>query len=123
MRIQRGDVSLRWEDLVQLSTQGDRHEKIPLKIEAIQKLGSLDGEAEAFLRAVKSALAKSTNKDINIFVHGAMSSFYKGCAETTQLYHFMAQQGVFVTFSWPSTGKIVTYSKDRKYAAESVPHF
>ena len=122
VEVQRGDASMTWDKLVQLSISDQRDQPVPLRIRRAREVGVLEhSDAPSFSEALDHALSSRSNGELTIFVPGSASSFYKSCAHATQLYHFTAPDGVFLTFSWPSTGKFVTYHRDVQHAAAATP--
>ena len=121
VKIRRGDASMEWDELVARSTSGERPEQIPLRIEGIDELATLgQHEHSEFIDSVNRALEASHSDTLTIFVPGAQSSFYKSCAHATHLKHFMASDGVCITYSWPSTGRFFTYTLDVRYARQAT---
>jgi esterase/lipase superfamily enzyme len=118
-----GDPSMSQDELRHSSTHEDRPEAIPLRIVNTKQIAVLGKSGDRnFAESVNRDLAKSADGSLTIFVPGAQSSFYKSCAHATHLKHFMASSSVCVTYSWPSTGRIVTYPQDIFYAREATRH-
>lgn len=126
-----GDPRMRWENLLDLSTQEERPSKVPVELETTEHLGTLaKGEdpasapgARGFADSVNRALARSPSKDVFIYVHGAKSSFQRSMVQAAQFHHFMGGDSVLISLSWPTTQSFLTYSTDVKHAAMSVEPF
>lgn len=122
--VRLGEPGLNWRDVVTLSTLRERKAKVPLTLAATEQLDSLpDTDGKSFARAVDKELANCHTKDITIYVHGAKSTFLRSTVQGAQFYHFMTRDTAFIAYSWPSTGKFLTYKKDIEFAAQSAANF
>ncbi len=120
-----------WKALLKVSTHGQRPDKISVFTKKWEELGELTpsdplqspGGAAAFAAAVNAKIAKSRHKDITIYVHGARANMHRCGAQAAQFHHFMARDGAFILYAWPTTQNFLTYDQDVKNAAKTVPHF
>jgi esterase/lipase superfamily enzyme len=113
-----------WGQLYAASITARRKTAIPITLENATELGVLadpDGK-QAFADAINRELGRHRNPDIIIYVHGAALDFYKACAETAQLAHFLARESVVIAFAWPTRQSVLFYPLDKKEAQESVPN-
>lgn len=78
------------------------------------------GPAERFAREINEALERSQWSQIVIYVHGFNTPFGPPVELVAQLGHFMARDGVFLSYSWPASSHPFAYSKDRETARESA---
>ncbi len=121
--VRLGEPGLNWRDLVNLSTLRDRKTKVPLTLASTRELDSLpDTGGAAYAAAINKALAACEHDDITLYVHGAKSNFLRSTVQGAQFYHFMTHDTVLVAYSWPSTGKFISYKKDIEFAAGSAPN-
>ncbi len=94
----------------------------PNKHFTLQEIASLT--KEQLLAYVKERLAKSkTFKDhAFIFVHGFNTSFDYALYRTAQISYDMKFDGAPFVYSWPSGGKVASYTYDRGSAEQAEPH-
>jgi len=69
--------------------------------------------AREFARRIDQKLAKSTCKDVLIFVPGFNISFPPTVKLAAQIQNFMGRQGAVIAFSWPAYGNVFTYTRDQ----------
>jgi len=72
---------------------------------------------EQFAEAINAQLARSNGKDVYIYVHGYKVVFENPLLVSTELWHFLGYNGVFIAYSWPSTPSKFAYIKDSDTAA------
>lgn len=79
---------------------------------------------EQMLALVKERLAKSANfKDhAFVFVHGFNTSFDYALYRTAQIAYDLKFDGAPFVYSWPSGGKVASYTYDRGSAEQAEPH-
>ncbi|HMN37427.1 MAG TPA: alpha/beta hydrolase [Hyphomicrobium sp.] len=79
---------------------------------------------EEMLALVKERLAKSANfKDhAFVFVHGFNTSFDYALYRTAQIAYDLKFDGAPFVYSWPSGGKVASYTYDRGSAEQAEPH-
>jgi esterase/lipase superfamily enzyme len=119
--IRLGERGINWKDVLDFSTLRDRKDKVPLHLDATRELDALPGsDGAAFAKKINAVLAKQKRPDITIYVHGASSSFFRSTTQGAQFHHFMARQTALIAYSWPSTGKFISYKKDVGFAAQSA---
>lgn len=94
----------------------------PAKHFTLQELKALT--REELLALVKERLAKSaTFKDHAIvFVHGFNTSFDYALYRTAQIAYDLKFDGAPFVYSWPSGGKVASYTYDRGSAEQAEPH-
>ena len=88
----------------------------------LQELSALT--KEQMLALVKERLAKSASfKDhALVFVHGFNTSFDDALYRTAQISYDLKFDGAPFVYSWPSGGKVASYTYDRGSAEQSEPH-
>jgi len=127
-QLQLGTASVRigergtgWRDLLLISTLRERNGRIPLELEAVQELDALPGsDGSSFAKRINAVIAERRRPEITLYVHGASSSFFRSVTQGAQFHHFMVHQTALLSYSWPSTGKFITYSKDVEFAKQSA---
>lgn len=94
----------------------------PAKHFTMQEIAALN--KEQLLAYVKERLAKSTNfKDhAFVFVHGFNTSFDAAIYRTAQIAYDLKFDGAPFVYSWPSGGKVASYTYDRGSAEQAEPH-
>jgi len=124
-----GEGQYTWEEARQISLLKNRGGNYPLKVTGVDEIGVLDrsisvftppekipAQPEApgrqFAELINAKLAISKKKDIYIYVHGYKVVFSNPILVATELWHYLAYDGVFVAFAWPSTPKTFAYMAD-----------
>lgn len=94
----------------------------PAKHFTMQEIAALT--KEQLLAHVKERLAKSANfKDhAFVFVHGFNTSFDAALYRTAQVAYDLKFDGAPFVYSWPSGGKVASYTYDRGSAEQAEPH-
>jgi hypothetical protein len=122
------------DEMRQISLSKTRTEKIRLRVTDAKEYGVLStilpfgfltdpsdlggapsADAE-FADLINDKLEVSTQKDIFIYVHGYKVVFENPLLISTELWHFMGYDGVFLAYAWPSTPKRLAYFKDLETA-------
>lgn len=137
-RIEVGDGEFTWEMARKISLLKNRSTEYPLKVTDVKEIGVLDRSLseftdpnaipsdpeeprKRFLDLVNKKLAISRHKDIYIYVHGYKVGFDNPLLVATELWHYLAYDGVFIAYAWPSTpGKTLAYTSDLETAAFSA---
>jgi esterase/lipase superfamily enzyme len=131
------DGQLTWEAARKLSLARDRKTPYRLRIGDVEEIGILadsaspftdpaqlpadrEGPATEFAAAVNRKLARSKNRDIVIYVHGYKVPFEDPLWVSTELWHFLGYDGVFIPYSWPSTPSLLAYMSDIETARLSA---
>ena len=88
----------------------------------LQELSALS--KEQMLALVKERLARSASfKDhALVFVHGFNTSFDDALYRTAQISYDLKFDGAPFVYSWPSGGKVASYTYDRGSAEQAEPH-
>jgi len=126
-KIELGDKTMTWEEARKISLLKNRSEKYPMKITKVDEIGVLaesystfippqgsdiERPGREFAALINEKLAKSTKKDIYIYVHGYKVVFENPLLVATELWHFLGYEGVFIAFAWPATPKRLAYFSD-----------
>ncbi|MGD9603187.1 MAG: alpha/beta hydrolase [Gammaproteobacteria bacterium] len=132
-----GESDIDWARAREISLLKNRPGHFPLKVAGVTEFGILpdsvsaftphalaehtDGRAaREFVQRVEQQLARSSVKDIFIYVHGYKVIFDNPLMVASELWHFMGYEGAFVAFSWPSTPARLAYLKDIETARLSA---
>jgi esterase/lipase superfamily enzyme len=67
---------------------------------------------EAYLDHLKTVIAKSSQKNAFVFVHGYNVTFAEAARRTAQLKYDLGFEGAPIFFSWPSKGRTDAYAAD-----------
>ncbi len=119
--VRMGTEETSWDDLYRASTTRKRTAPIPLQVQDVLEMASLDPKyaehlpdiippgLQAFASAIDAELARATDKEIMLYVHGAKTNFQKAVTLAAELDHFAGRDFVGFAFAWPSHQNIFTY--------------
>lgn len=135
--VRLGEEGLTWQELHKASKARERSVEIPISISSVSEHGVLGvnvsgkplkrplaedytiGDA-SFAAAINERLAQSTDKEINLYMHGFKVPFDHGPKLAAQLHHFGNRRGVMIAFDWACRQKDITYAGDVKRGKRSV---
>lgn len=121
-----------WSQIFKLSTSEENRDRPALHLEDLQELtviplgdesSMIPKGIESVAASVNNALARSVDKDIMVYVHGANSSIYRAAAQAAQYRHFTGRNSVVLAFLWPSAENLLAYGTDVRHARKSAPAF
>jgi esterase/lipase superfamily enzyme len=92
----------------------------PAKHVTILRLDVLD--RNAFTNELISSIEASSDPSILLFVHGYNVTFDEAARRTAQLSSDLGFQGIPMLFSWPSVGKLLSYTVDEANSEWAQPH-
>jgi len=127
-----GSKETDWGQIFNLSTSEENRDRPALHLEDLQELAMipLDDETapipkemETFAASVNDSLARSLDKDIMVYVHGANSSLYRAAAQAAQYHHFTGRNSMVLAFLWPSAESLLAYGTDVRHAKKSAHAF
>jgi esterase/lipase superfamily enzyme len=128
--LQVGDGTKTWEALSALSTSVVEGERPEITLKATREMALLEEgaqepgpDARAFFAHVDALLARSNNRDLLIYMHGANTDFERAAAQAAQFQHFLGRDAVVLVFAWPSAGSLLRYARDVATARHSEPAF
>jgi len=129
--VEIGGGKLAWEKEREISILTKRTEKLPIKVTGIEEWGMLKSTVPfwinldlagtspppldatvKFTKAINAQLARSDNEDVYIFVHGFKVVYENPLLISSELWHFLGYDGVFIAYAWPSTPSKFAYIKD-----------
>ena len=132
-----GDSDITWDEARRISLLKNRPGSFPLEVRDVHESGILassvsaftpaeiaasvdDGPSREFVREVENRLARSSVKDIFIYVNGYKVNFENPLLVASEMWHFLGYEGAFIAFSWPSTPARLAYMKDIETARVSA---
>jgi len=81
----------------------------------------LTPEAEAWFARIDEALARSRDKDVIVYVHGANTTMERAAGQAAQLHHFTGRNSAVILFAWPTAENFLRYSRDMVTAFGAAP--
>jgi hypothetical protein len=130
VQIGTGDES--WDEILDITTDVDRAEDIPLTLTGVHRLGRFPSTADLDklppdmhrqFAQINDRLERYPNKELTVYLHGANTSFYRAAALGAQYHHYSGRVSPFVVFAWPSAESLIQYRKDVVNAEATVPAF
>jgi len=132
-----GDTDITWDQAREVSLLKNRPGRFPLQVKDVSEYGVLEDSVSVFtpvdlastvdesathrfIDGIEQRLARSSNKDIYVYVHGYKVEFENPLLVASELWHFLGYEGAFVAFSWPSTPARLAYLKDIETARVSA---
>ncbi len=118
-----------WDSLQAMSTSDAPGERPLLTLAALRELTVVDGARDAdaagreFFDHVDALLARSSDRDLLVYVHGANTDVERAAAQAAQWRHFTGRNSVVLVFAWPSAGTLFRYGRDVATARHTVPEF
>lgn len=82
----------------------------------------IPGDSTRFVQRIEDDLARTSSRDVLVFVHGYNSSFEDAAVRLSQLVADMGYDGTAVLFSWPSAGAVTGYVRDLQNARNAGWH-
>lgn len=105
-----GNVDETWVGLVDASTQHPRAEPLPVRVVSSKELAVEGGPGlSEWTRRMDQAIARTSTRDLVIYVHGAKVGFEHSCAFAAELKHFSGSDLTAVAFDWPTHRELVSY--------------
>lgn len=126
--IRIGEEGTTWDRIYEWSTRATDDRRPFLHLEnmneqaTIEKDAPLSPEALAWFAQINAALARSRDKDIIVYVHGANTTVERAAGQAAQLHHFTGRNSVVVLFVWPTAENFLRYSRDMVTAFGAAPH-
>lgn len=132
---------LTWDELVDVSLAAKRQTKPVIELVAYEEFGPLWTTAwppdmrfsrdwtandvdrqptERFLADVEAMLDQTKRRQITVYVHGFNTKFAGNVGIAAEFWHYMARDGVMISFDWPSEGSLFSYQVDKANADFAV---
>lgn len=105
-----------------LTSNKIKYGKAIVKIPFVKKVGGTSGMSLVSFKhniGWNNFISQLSDNDILIFIHGYSTSFKDAAIRCAQLAHDTNFKGEAVFFSWPSSGKLKNYAKDKERAEEN----
>lgn len=77
---------------------------------------------KAFIKKISTKATSSQNNTVLIYLHGYGRKFERAMRTTARIVYELSYQGTPILYSWPSKGKVSTYSADLANIDWSTPH-
>ncbi|MGB7343761.1 MAG: alpha/beta hydrolase [Pirellulaceae bacterium] len=90
--------------------------------EHIVLTSAVELQKDQFYEQLSSKIDGSPDRDLLLFIHGYNVDFESAVQRTAQISVDLPFEGVPVCYSWPSQGKLLSYSIDENNAQWSVTH-
>ncbi len=122
-----GSEETTWDKIYQLSTGTGGDTRPRLNLETLAELATVEEGAapspgaRAWFGLIDAALARSLDKDIIIYVHGANSTVERAAGQAAQLRHFTGRNAVVLLFAWPTAENFLRYPQDVETAFGAAP--
>jgi len=138
---------LSWDELVQASRSRTRSQRIALRVTRTDEADRFpetpatmmvkDGEIvespknvtarkeadERFIAFLTRQLARSSSKEILLYIHGFDSGFEEPLQTVAELWHFMGRAALPIGYAWPASKRgIAGYAYDRESGEFTVYH-
>jgi esterase/lipase superfamily enzyme len=119
--VRMGTDDTSWQDLYQASIEPKRATPVPLFVEETREVATMDPRyaehlpshlppaLQTFVAEINAELARASDKEIMLYVHGAKTDFQKAVTLAAELDHFAGRDFVGFAFAWPSHQNIFTY--------------
>jgi len=127
LTIRIGDDATALDRIFEWSTRASDDPRPYLHLQTVNEQASvspdapLTPEAKAWFAEIDTAIAASRDKDVIIYVHGAMTNLERAAGQAAQLQHFTGRNGVVLLFAWPTAENFFLYWRDPVTAKRSAP--
>lgn len=121
-----------WDWLYELSTNESAGDRPQILLESMQETAAITAgtslespgeDALAFFRQIDEALARSPDRNLTVYVHGANTAVGRATAQAAQYRHFTGRNSVVLAFMWPSAENFMRFSRDVANAGRTAPTF
>jgi esterase/lipase superfamily enzyme len=126
-----------WADARGVALLKDDVENYPLRVTAVEEFGVVpeslppvapDALREAadeaamrrFIDELDERLARSAQKDVYLYVHGYKVGFEHPLLVASELWHYLAYNGAFVAYAWPTGDQVWSYLSSAESAVNSA---
>lgn len=122
-----------WDAARRITLLGERDGKYVLRVKSVEETGVMPfsltslmpepppaeqkkAAGHRFASQINAQLARSSNKDIFIYIHGYNVDFEYSTLVSKELQHFLGYQGAFISYNWAATPSRFAYFKDQETA-------
>lgn len=129
--IEFGNKEITWKEARTISLLKSRTEEYPIRVTHVDEWGILESSVpfyydldsgdsndfppdagKRYADAINAQIARSENKSVYIYVHGYKVVYENPVLVSSELWHFLGYDGVFIAYAWPSTPSKFAYIKD-----------
>ncbi len=121
-----GEEGSTLDQMLEWSFGADQGDRPFIHLERMSENATLSGPedveaASDWLGAIDAELARSLDRDVLIYVHGANTTVERAAGQASQLRHFTGRSSVVVLFAWPTAENFLRYSDDIRSAIGAAP--
>ncbi len=122
-----GEEGTTWDKIYAWSTGASDDRRPFLHLEQLNEQATIEPgqaltpEAQAWFQEIDQALARSRDKDVIVYVHGANTTVERAAGQAAQLHHFTGRNSVVVLFAWPTAENFLRYPRDMVTAFGAAP--
>jgi esterase/lipase superfamily enzyme len=126
-----------WADARSVALLKDEVEAYPLRVTAVEEFGLVpeslppvapdalrdaadDGAMRRFIEELDAVLQRSPQKDVYIYVHGYKVGFEHPLLVAAELWHYLAYNGAFIAYAWPTGNQVWSYPSSAESAVNSA---
>jgi len=126
-----------WADARSVALLKDEVEAYPLRVTAVEEYGIVpaslpsvapdalrdaadEGAMRRFIDDLDERLNASAQKDVYLFVHGYKVGFEHPLLVAAELWHYLAYNGAFVAYAWPTGSQVWSYPSSAESAVNSA---
>lgn len=137
-------AGMTWEELAAESVAADRDRNPEVVLTAYEDYGTLWNShptpdfgfsrdhdfaevdrtaSRRWIGEINERIDASRRKQIYIYVHGFNTKFDKNTRLCAEFLHYMARDGVMISFDWPSRGSVFSYQADKANSEVAIRQF
>src|SRR5262245_58241328 len=127
LTIRIGDDATTLDRIFEWSTRATDDPRPYLHLQTVDEQASigpdapLTQDAKTWFAEIDKAITVSRDKDVIIYVHGAMTNLERAAGQAAQLQHFTGRKRVVLLFAWPTAENFLLYWRDLVTAKQSAP--
>ena len=125
-RVRLGEPDWTWRELLASDLASSVNQPRAGAVESIELLGRAGGDGamaeadRAFVTAIDTQIARTTNSQVIVYVHGYRVTFDEVAVQMGSFAHYLGQ-GATVTFQWPTGLMFWNYVTDCSRARRYIP--
>lgn len=125
-RVRLGQPGMSWDQLMASHRSSSVDDLRPGAVESVEEFGrarrsgELDDAEARFVAAIDAQIAKTTNRELIVYVHGYRVTFDEVAVQMGSFSHYLGQ-GATVTFQWPTGAMFWNYLTDCPRAEAYIP--
>jgi esterase/lipase superfamily enzyme len=124
--VRLGAPGMSWDELMASHRTSSVDDARPGAVESVAEFGrasrsgDLDDAEARFVAAIDAQIAKTTNRELIVYVHGYRVTFDEVAVQMASFSHYLGQ-GATVTFQWPTGAMFWNYLTDCPRAEAYIP--